>query len=152
MLWLILYTFDSRAMRKRILPAVQSTMRNWNRQDSIIMIHSKYRINHRFTASFKRLTARAFHIYANHSQEIYLLLKSANSSTTFSNFGTHTGQISPIYLRQQPSLFFQGSSRQVNDALAYRTAIVYSRSLTRTNTDNAWVYYYGATKIIIVTP
>ena len=42
--------------------------------------------------------------------------------------------ISPIYLKQQPSLFFQGSSRHVNDALAYRTAIVYSRSLTRTNT------------------
>ena len=45
--------------------------------------------------------------------------------------------ISPICLRQHPFLFFQDSSRHVNDALAYRTAIVYSRSLTRTNTDNA---------------
>lgn len=100
------------------------------------MFNKKDKNNHRFTASFKRLTARAFHIYANHSQEIYLLLKSANSSTTFSNFGTLIGQISPTCLRQHPSLF-QGSSRYVNDALAYRTAIVYSRSLTMTNTDNA---------------
>jgi len=41
------------------------------------MFNRNDKINHRFTASFKRLTARAFHIYANHSQEIYQLLKSA---------------------------------------------------------------------------
>ena len=34
-------------------------------------------INHRLTASFKRLTTKALYIYANHSQEIYYLLKSS---------------------------------------------------------------------------
>lgn len=31
-------TFDSRAMRKRILPTVYSTMRSWNRQDSKVYV------------------------------------------------------------------------------------------------------------------
>ena len=37
---------------------------------------------------------------------------------------------SPTCLRQHPSLFFQDSSRNVNDASAYRTAIVYSHIST----------------------
>ena len=49
-----------------------------------------------------------------------------NSSMTFSNFGTLTGQISPTCLRQHPSLFFQDFSSHVNDASDYRTATVYS--------------------------
>lgn len=49
-----------------------------------------------------------------------------NSSTTFSNFGTLTGQISPTCLRQHPSLFFQDFSSHVKDASDYRTATVYS--------------------------
>ena len=152
MLWLILYTFDSRATKKEFCP---QCIQQWGAETGEIR---KY-----MSAPYKKhpLASRP---YSNDSQpEPFTSMQTTvrrfincwsqqNSATTFSNFGTHTGQISPIYLRQQPSLFFQGSSRQVNDALAYRTAIVYSRSLTRTNTDNAWVYYYGATKIIIVTP
>ena len=41
------------------------------------MLKFKYKINHRLTAFCKRLTARALHIYANHSQKIYRLLKSS---------------------------------------------------------------------------
>ena len=37
---------------------------------------------------------------------------------------------SPTCLRQHPSLFFQDASRHVNDASAYRTAIVYSHIST----------------------
>lgn len=37
---------------------------------------------------------------------------------------------SPTCLRQHPSLFFQDSSRNVNDASAYRTATVYSHIST----------------------
>ena len=37
---------------------------------------------------------------------------------------------SPTCLRQHPSLFFQDFSRHVNDASAYRTAIVYSHIST----------------------
>ena len=66
-------TFDSRAMRKRILPAVYSTMRSLNRQDSKNM----YNFSHRLTATAKRLTNKTLHIYAKHSQEFYRLLKSA---------------------------------------------------------------------------
>ena len=49
---------------------------------------------------------------------------------TFSNFGTLAGQISPSCHRQHPSLFVQDFSRHVNDASAYRTAIVYSHIST----------------------
>ena len=41
------------------------------------MYNGNNSINHRLTASFKRLATKALYIYANHSQEIYRLLKSA---------------------------------------------------------------------------